>query len=300
MDINHAALTVFFRDLETNFTKGFNSGIENSVFSNVAMSMPSVTEAAVHAWLNQIPNMREWVGDRTVNDIESDTLTITNAKYESTIEMKREEIEDDVHGVYLPIAESMGITAAQYPDELLVSAMVAGETDTWADGSTFFNNSRTFGSNTIDNLVELALSSTTFNTAITNMSGYKGHSDKPLKVVPKYLVYGPSNRTTAFDILKNDFIAGSSTLRNPNQNLVTGIESSRLVGDDATKWFLCGEIAGIRGPVWQDRTKPEFQRSRLNIDSDYVFENDKFQFGTRMRGKAFLSLPQLIVGGFPA
>jgi len=298
MDINNANLEVFFRDLSTQFTAGFNSGVETSVLTNVAMTMPSVTTASVNAWLNQIPNMRKWVGDRVVNDIESNTLVITNDKFESTIEMKREEIDDDEHGVYLPLASLMGQDAGMYPDELLVEALVNGETDTWTDGDTFYNNNRTFGSNTIDNLVELALSATTLNTAYQNMTSFVGHSDKPMKVVPKYLIHGPSNRTVAFDILKNDFIASSSAaIRNANQNLVTPIQSSRLVGDDAAKWFLCGEIAGIRGPVWQDRQKPEFQTSRLSPDSDFVFETDKFQFGTRMRGKAFLSLPQLIVGG---
>ena len=69
MDINHAALEVFFRDLNTQFSSGFNSGSETSVLSGAAMTMPSVTSATAHAWLNQLPNLREWLGDRVVSNL---------------------------------------------------------------------------------------------------------------------------------------------------------------------------------------------------------------------------------------
>ena len=297
MDINRANIEVMFQEFKVEYTAGFNAGTERRILDSVAQIVPSTGSSVVHAWLNQNPKMREWIGDRLVNNIQSNNMTITNKKYENTIEIPREDIEDDQHGLYRPLARLMGEEAAAHPDELLVDEMVAD--NNWgADAAAFFGTARTYGSNTISNQTTSALSATTFNTAVKTMSSYIGHKDNPLNVRPYALVFGPALRTTAFDILKNDFRAESSaTVMNVNRGLVEPIMSSRLVGTYANYWYLLGEVGGIRGVVYQQRQMAEFQSSRLNPDSDYVFETDKFQMGTRSRGRAFLSLPHLIYRG---
>ena len=300
MDINRENLEVLFQDFCVAFTNGFNSGRETTIRDSVAMEVPSTSSSVLHSWLNQIPKIREWLGDRVVNNIESNSFTIANRKFESTIEIPREDIEDDQHGLYRPLATLMGQNAAVHPDELLVDTMVANAN--WGgDDAAFFSDARTYGANTIDNLSGTALDASEFETAYANMTSYLGHNSEPLAVIPKFLVFGPSNRTTAFDILENDFRATAASdgvaVMNRNRGLVQPIQSARLVGANSAKWFLLGEQAGLRAPVLQKRKDPEFQASRFRDDSDYVFETDKYQMGTRARYAAFLSLPHLAYFG---
>ena len=300
MDINRANIEVMFQEFKVAFTEGFNSGVERRILDTVAQIVPSTGSSVVHAWLTQNPKMREWIGDRLVNNIESDNMTITNKKYENTIEIPREDIEDDQHGLYTPLARLMGEEAAAHPDELLVNELTAD--NNWgADAAAFFGTSRTYGSNTISNQTTNALSASTFNTAVQTMQSYLGHADNPLNTRPFALVVGPSNRTTAFDILENDMRATQTSngvaTQNPNKGLVMPVVSSRLVGTYANYWYLLGDVGGVRGVIYQQRDVAEFQSSRMNPNSDYVFQKDKFQMGTRARGRAFLSLPHLIYRG---
>jgi len=302
MDINRANMDTFFTDLTTAFTEAYQAGLETRIVDQIAMTMPSTTAIEDHGWLNQIPKMREWIGDRQVKNIESNKLAVSNRKFELTIEVKREDIEDDKVGLYRNLAQYAGQNAAVHPDELCYDALVAN--GNWADGDAFFKADRTYGSNTIDNITTNALSESEFETAVTNMMGFVGHNDEPLNVMPKILLVGPSNRTTAFDICKNDFRASAASegvqLQNRNKGLVVPIVSSRLVGTYAANWYLLGEVAGIKGLCYQERKEAELQDQRMDDSSDFVFENDLYQIGARARGEAFLALPHLIYGGVVA
>jgi len=300
MDINRGNMDSLFEEYEVSFTDGFNSGRESSILDDIAMVMPSTTAATVHNWLNQIPQMREWIGDRLVNNIASDGMTVKNKRFEATIEMPRTDIEDDQYGLYTPLVGLMGENAAVYPDLALVAEMVSNPN--WgADASPFFGTTRTYGDATISNYVTTALTETTFEAAVTAIASYQGHSGEPLNASPYALVIGPSLRTDAFDILKNDMRATAATdgvsVQNRNKGLVQPLISSRLVGDNADDWFLLAQVGGIRPVVWQDRIKAELQRQRWSIDSEHTFETDDFQIGTRSRGVAFLTLPHLAYAG---
>jgi len=231
MDINRANMDSLFREYEVSFTDGFNRGNEATIYRNLAMVVPSVTEATVHAWLNQIPQMREWVGDRVVNNLRSNKLTVLNKKFESTVEMPRESIEDDQYGLYTPLIELMGENAAIFPDKEIVDVMVANG-DWGGDDDAFFKADRAYGDNTIANYVTTALAEGTLETAVETIASYKGQNDEPLNVRPYAVVVGPSKRTTVFDLLKNDMRATAATdgvsVQNRNKGIVTPYISSRL------------------------------------------------------------------------
>jgi len=317
MDINYENMRAFQQDLETGFTEGFNVPLGNTL-RNVAMDLRSTGYQSVHGWLNQIPQVREWLGDRVVNNIESNKLTIVNRKFESTIEVERTEIEDDMHGIYSDLARDMGTDARDFPDELLTEALLRGQTDTWADDTAIFSNSRTYGSNTIDNLTTTAFDEDgdAFNAAFTLMMNYKGHNNKPLKAQPSYLIYGADNRTKVFKVLQSQGQAlnVNGTIvnlndGNPNAGLVIPVMSPLLVdgyvdskgtthSNAGTAWFLVAKRGSVSALAYQDRIPAQFQSSRLDPNSDFVFETDAFQYGTRQRGAAFITMPHLVVGNF--
>jgi phage major head subunit gpT-like protein len=299
MDTNRSNIESFFEQQNRAFVQGFESG-ENTVQQNLAITVPSTSSTTKHVWLNQIPQVREWIGDRLVKNIESDNMTVTNKKFEQTLEMTREEMEDDEFGIYSTLSEDMGNNARIFPDKHLVDELTR-DPDWLADSAKYFGATRTYGSNTILNKTTNALTESEFDTAVETMQSYLGHNDQPIGVKPFALLVGPSLRNTAFDILQNEMRATQTSngvaVQNHNRGLVDPYVSSRLVGSHSTKWYLLGQTGAIRGLAWQSRVAPEFQDTRLNIGSDFVFQNDKYQWGMRFRGTSFLTLPHLIYGG---
>jgi len=304
MDINRANIEAMFRDFEVSFTEGMNSYKAN-LLAQIAMTIPSSSASMEHAWLRQLPRMREWVGDRQVKNLNSQNFNIANKKYEATLEIPREDVEDDKYMLYKPAVNLMGLQAASNPDVLAITTLITN--DNWGgDAAAFFGTSRTYdGTNTISNYATGALAEGTFNTAIQAMQSYIGANGYALGVQPSVLLVGPALRSTAFDLCVNDFYARANSAasawvsaQNPNKGLVTPLVTPELVGTYANYWFILGAMGPIRGVVYQDRVKAEIQTQRMEVTSDYVFSTDKFQVGARARGAAFKGLPHLIYGGY--
>lgn len=117
----------------------------------VATLVPSNTKTETYAWLGQFPRLREWLGDRQVKNLSEGTYTITNKKYEATIAVKRDDIEDDQYGVYSPLFQEMGFAAATHPDELVFGLLAAGFTSKCFDGQYFFDANHPVGGGVVSN-----------------------------------------------------------------------------------------------------------------------------------------------------
>ena len=62
------------------------------------------------------------------------TTSSKNKKFEMTIGVPRDDIEDDKYGVYTPLFSNMGEAAALQPDELVFGAMMSGFNEKCYDG----------------------------------------------------------------------------------------------------------------------------------------------------------------------
>jgi phage major head subunit gpT-like protein len=328
MDTNRAGLNsmldIFFTEARAEWTEAMNAAKENMILGKIAMQVQSKTNQTRHAWLKQLPAMRKWVGDRRVNNLTSQTLNIVNDKFENTIEMTREEFEDDQYGLYLPLFGIMGRQAVATKDRMLSDAILAGTTATWGgdDVVIFTSSLRTYGDATINNTQSTAYDSlgAALTAAIKLQQSYLGHNGQPLMVRSKVLLHGPNLYDTVHKSVKNAFSAlatgGSTThvggdIANPNKDIVELVMSEYFVDgyvdlDGTThsnagkKYALIGEAMGVRaGLIYQNRLDPEMQDQRAKFDSasDVVFLTDKLQWGVRMRGKAFIGLPHLIFLG---
>jgi phage major head subunit gpT-like protein len=95
------------------------------------------------------------------------------------------------------------------------------------------------------------------------------HNDKPMGIIPNLLVVGPKLRTTAWDIVKNQFNYNDSDkvqVRNVNENLVDLLISPELIGTYDDYWFLLS-TKGIIKPVIVQKGK-ETVLTRLDRDTD--------------------------------
>ena len=111
----------------------------DAFWQKVATRVPSSTSSNTYGWLQDFPQLREWIGDRVVKDMKSQGYEITNRLFEATLGVQRTAIEDDQYGHYSPIAAHMGQEAAQHPDRLISNLMAAGTSSLCYDGQNFFD-----------------------------------------------------------------------------------------------------------------------------------------------------------------
>jgi len=303
MDINRVNMDGLFQSYNTAFTLGMQSAgqrptPEDLVVEDIAMIGQSSGAATIHAWLNQIGGMREWLGDRVLSNIESGKLTVVNRPFEKTVTVGRNDIEDDQYGVYTPLIQAMGNGAEAIWLQLAIAAMTGN--GVWADGKAFFAIDREYGDQTIANLGTDALSDATFVAAKVAMESFKLHGGEPGEVVPFALVVGPTLRNTGWNIVKNEWISSGTgkggAIMNPQQGACELRVSRRLVGTYANYWYLMGMQAGMKPLYVQKRKLPVL--SRMDNDTDEnVFMRNEYYYGTDARGEAFLTLPHLAYAG---
>ena len=127
MIVNQANLHGLTVGYSTAFNKSFDTTQSN--YQKVATVVPSTTGEQDYKWLGQMPGMREWIGEREVQALAAYDYLIKNKKFEMTIGVPRDDIEDDKYGVYTPLFSNMGEAAALQPDELVFGAMISGFND---------------------------------------------------------------------------------------------------------------------------------------------------------------------------
>lgn len=144
MIINAASIQSLF----TGYNASFNKGVQAapSRYQDVAMVVPSTTSSNTYAWLGQFPKLRKWIGDRVIKNLSAQGYVINNELFESTIKVKRTDIEDDQYGIYAPLIEEMGRASGDHPDELIFALLAAGFTTVCYDGQYFFDTDHPVGS----------------------------------------------------------------------------------------------------------------------------------------------------------
>lgn len=131
------------RGFKTSFQKGFAG--YTAMYTTLATIITSTAAEETYGWLGDIPKMREWIGDRQVKALSSKGYTIKNRKFELTIGVVRDDIEDDKLGLYGPRFEMLGQSASSHPDEVLFELINAGFTTECFDGQNFFDTDHPVG-----------------------------------------------------------------------------------------------------------------------------------------------------------
>lgn len=124
---------------------GFNTLFNKSVqatpvyWNKLAMDVKSSGLDETCGWLSGMPQMREWLGERHIKGVMASRYTIENRKFETTLSIRREDIEDDRLGVYGPQINMMAHAAASHSDELVFEVLNRGFDTTCYDGQSFFD-----------------------------------------------------------------------------------------------------------------------------------------------------------------
>ncbi|PZO81609.1 MAG: hypothetical protein DI629_03470 [Mesorhizobium amorphae] len=128
------ALRVGFK---TNFQGGLSQAASD--YLRVSTVVPSSAREERYGWLGKLPGIREWIGDRIVNNVAEADYSIKNRSFELTIGVDRDDVQDDTLGTYAPLFQEMGVSVAAFPDQLVWPMLKNGFAQKCYDGQPFFD-----------------------------------------------------------------------------------------------------------------------------------------------------------------
>lgn len=137
MDINATNLDLAFKGFKTVYNTAYDKA--PSFKDQLAMTVSSVTSEETYGWLGQFPEIREWIDERFIKEMAKHGFTIKNKKFESTVKVKRDDIDDDKLGLYKPMFSEMGRNTRQHPDFMLFGLLKRGFETLCFDGQNFFD-----------------------------------------------------------------------------------------------------------------------------------------------------------------
>ncbi|OVU33649.1 phage head protein [Klebsiella michiganensis] len=146
-EILHALTT----SLSAAFTKGL-AGVTPQ-YLRIATEVPSSSASNTYGWLSDLPEIKEWIGERQLAVLSQQGYTVTNRTWESSIRVKRETIEDDQLGQFSIIASGFGRKIGVFPDTLAFKLLSEGFSSLCFDGQYFFDTDHPMAGSTYSNIV---------------------------------------------------------------------------------------------------------------------------------------------------
>ncbi|MFH1417269.1 MAG: Mu-like prophage major head subunit gpT family protein [Planctomycetota bacterium] len=287
-------------------TKGLRSEFFNrltatpSVYLDLATRIVSNSDRETYKWLGTVPVMREWGTGRVAHGLRSESYSIENLKYESTIEVDRDELSDDQTGQIRIRIQEMAVRAATHKDKLVADLLANGGGAGYLayDGSTFFATDHESGdSGAQSNKLEFDISAVmtaepntpdapsiatckkAFSTALAAMMQFKDDQGEPMDISASSLVVAchPAVYETWLTALTAGMISNTDNVLRQFSTRV--LPMGRL--SDVSEWFLLKTDGVVRPFVFQDREPIEF--SQLVGDSEEGFKREKYLYGVRAR-----------------
>jgi len=139
MIITAAALVALRTMVRGEYAAQLAALIANALYTQLATVITSNTASNTYGWLGDFPHIREWVGDRVVKDIKESAYALPNKLYESTLGVKRTDIEDDNLGIYRPLSRAQADEVVKFYNRMISKLLSEGFTNLCYDGQPFFD-----------------------------------------------------------------------------------------------------------------------------------------------------------------
>lgn len=227
--------------------------------------------------------MHEFKSERKPGVIGSLVTVVRSKKWERTIDVKKEDIEDDNIGMIPALVNTVAIASKRTPTYEVMQALLQGFTTKLSDNKPFFDTSR-------GNLQTGALTADNLNAAQVKLSTQLDSEGAPLGFMATTLVVGPRNKAAAEQLINAQQINGTSNTLYHTLKLIV----SPYITDES--WYVVDTNQGVFPLTLVMRVRPDTIVSKTDLNSDRAFDKDIFSWGTRGRFAAAYHNPKLIVG----
>lgn len=287
------------------FHTTFNDALANAspLYPNAAMEVSSDNPVEEYKWLNQVPEMKRWIGDRQIEKLSAEAYQIRNEDFANGIELERDDFRDDKLGLVQLRIRQVALKGPAAIDRA-VMGMLNGAFDGLFEGRTYKTYDGQYLCDTdhvaatVDDSVgnqsnkgTAALAEAAFEDAYVEMTKFKDKNGEPLDVKPGVLITGPALWKTARKIVQQTTKATGE--QNLNKSLVDYVMSPRITGN---KWFLVDNSQGVMPVIVQVRQAPEFRAPVTSFDDFAAFLRKTLYFGADMTFGVGLGLWQCIWG----
>ena len=296
MLVNKPNLDEIFFNLKAEYDRHWEDTV--ALWPKFAMLIGSMSRENQYKWLSKFPRMREWIGDKTIKQFEGFSYTIRNKDWEATVEVDRNDIEDDMVNIYAPPAQMAGYSAKRFPDEIVFELVNNGFANLCYDGKAFFATDHPVGERQVSNKGTKALAGDTlanamasFGAARTALLKQTDEEDRPLGVMPDLLLVPSALYDTATALMT------AERLEDGKANIYKGsaevLHSPWLTS--STAWFLMDTKKPIKPFIYQERKKPDFVQ-QTDMSSDGVFMRKHYRFGVECRANGGYGFWQMAYG----
>lgn len=296
MLVNKANLTPLFIAIKQTFNNALTQA--PATWEKIAMKVPSTGKAEQYNWLSSFPAMKKWVGEKAVKSLSAHKYTIVNDDWEATVEVDRNDIEDDQTGQYAIQAKAAGRSAGMLPDEIVYELVNLGFERPCYDGQYFFDTDHPVGDLSVSNkgtkklsIESLAKAEASFGAARTAMGKVKDEDGRPLDVTPNILLVPVALGDTARALMTVDRLEDGKT--NIYKGAAEVVVSARIKSD--TQWFLLDTTQPVLPFIYQERKAPVLVE-QTSLENDDVFMRKKFKFGAEARAAGGYGFWQLAYG----
>lgn len=257
-----------------------------------------------YAWLGQTPSLGEWKGSRKSRELTEYDYTIKNVPFQSSIDVKRIEMEYDKTSQVLSRVRNLAQKTNQHWAILLSDLIEKGESEKCYDGSHFFSDThqdKQKDSPLQDNLLDFnaaAPSKLTSSEAeavilesIEKMMGFKDDVGEPMNEdANSFRIMVPLNQMTPFSqAIGNPIIVDGGTSRtNTIANVQGAIGDLTFSLSPTVRLSATSEVYTFR----EDSITKAFIRQELDegvrltakgAGSEYEHDTDMHQYGVSVR-----------------
>lgn len=282
--------TAQMRALNTTFSALFRRGYAGTKiwWMLLATLVPSSSRSNTYGWMQSLGRMREWVGERDFANLVAQSYVIENKTFERSVEVKREDIEDDNLGAYNPLFEELGMASAKNPDYLLADLLKNGHETLCHDDQYFFDtdhpvNPKKASMGTASNaFTSKALNATNFEYVRAQMMSWVDEGGNPRGIVADVLAVPPALEAAGERIVMADKDASGAD--NVNKGKAKLVVLPELAGQDTT-WYLLCTNRPIKPLIYQQRRGSNLVR-RDNPTDECMFKENVAQYGVDQRENA--------------
>jgi phage major head subunit gpT-like protein len=294
-----------------------NLDLTPTFWERFATAVPSTTKKNAYIWMDRVPQMRKWLGERMFFNPAVRYQEIVNELFELSINLKRTDLEDDELGVFDQVVPEIARASKIWPDVQCAAALQAGNSTLVYDGQNFFDqhpvnpdNAAATVPGTNYNLQynnftgaasgnqpgALPFSAPNVAIAYQTMASWYGPDLAPMNVVPDVAIVPPSMKFIAKEVLdqgseliaKDIALLGGSHGAAAPSNVMRGTLDyivNPFLANDPTTWYLACTTRATKGIIFQLRESPEQVFFTRPTDTD-VFMHDELKWGVRARGAA--------------
>jgi phage major head subunit gpT-like protein len=283
--------------------------IDGSWVGDLSMPFDSDQASEEYAWLGASPAMREWIGGRHAKGLTENSLTITNKKFEATMEILGDWLRRDKVGQIRQRVAQIAARANTHWASLLSTLVLNGPSSVCYDGQYFFDTDHSEGSSgTQDNDLSITIAGlpAAVHGSVTNpspeemqqciiqaiaaMMGFKDDQGEPMNEdARKFIVMVPISlwipaRNAVGMALKG---YGESTQLDLRDFNISVAGNARL--SSWTDEFAVFRADGANKPLIRQEEVPLKVTAKAE-GSEMEFDEDKHQYGvwaSRNVGYAF-------------